>query len=74
MIDVGKGFGGESVARVTIPAENGGFPRRGEETVRGLRLGAGVGGGVDQVWRRGRVGGCKVYFGPASPEGQLHFA
>lgn len=74
MTDIRKGFSRKSIARVTIPAENSGFARRGKMTMRGFRLGAELRGGVDQV-RWGRcVGGDDVDLGPVSPEGELHLA
>ena len=49
MIYTGERFCGESVSRVTIPTENGGFRGRGEENMERFRLGAELRGGVGQV-------------------------
>ena len=65
MIDIGEGFSGESVTRITVPAESCGLVGRGKVTVRGFRLGAEMRGGVDQVCGRERVGGDKVDLGLA---------
>ena len=74
MIDIGEGFSGESVTRVTVPAKGGRPVGRGEVTVRGFRLGAEMRGGVCQVCGGGRVDDGKVDLGLASAKGQLHFA
>ena len=69
MMGSGERFGRESITRVAISAENCGFPRRGELSVRGFRLSAELGGGVGQVCGGRRVGGSKVDLGLASLEG-----
>lgn len=64
MIDIGERFGGVSIGRVAIPAENEGFLGRGEGTVKTFRLGAELRGGAGQV-----CGGDKIDFRFASAKG-----
>ena len=74
MTDIRERFSRKSIFRVTIPAENSGFARRGKMTMRGFRLCAELRRGVEEVGRGRGVGGDDVGLGPVSPEGELHLA